>query len=107
MNRRTIVISALLMINLSGCAYYLPLSPEERIANYKEDCARMGFEMNSSENANCVLELEKSYRSRSSNSVRNNNGRIQEMIDNDRIQRQILNHGAGGCTPNFATGGCL
>ena len=22
-------------------------------------------------------------------------------------QRQIMNHGAGGCTPNFSTGGCL
>ena len=107
MNRRAIVISALLVINLSGCAYYLPLSPEERIASYKEDCARMGFEMNSSENANCVLELEKTYRSRRSNSVRSNDGRIQEIIDDDRRQRQILNHGAGGCTPNFATGGCL
>ena len=25
----------------------------------------------------------------------------------DRAAQQILNHGAGGCTPNFSTGGCL
>ena len=25
----------------------------------------------------------------------------------NRVNQQILNHGAGGCTPNFATGGCL
>ena len=25
----------------------------------------------------------------------------------ERRRQQILNHGAGGCTPNFATGGCL
>ncbi len=24
-----------------------------------------------------------------------------------RAEQQILNHGAGGCTPNFSTGGCL
>ncbi len=24
-----------------------------------------------------------------------------------RESQQILNHGAGGCTPNFSTGGCL
>jgi hypothetical protein len=33
--------------------------------------------------------------------------RTQQMIDRDKRQKQILNHGAGGCTPNFATGGCL
>lgn len=27
--------------------------------------------------------------------------------NSDRINQQILNHGAGGCTPNFVTGGCL
>ncbi len=72
----------------------------------------MGFEKNSSENARCILELEKSYLSNNGNTTRNNSviyndQRTQEMIDNDRIRRQILNHGAGGCTPNFATGGCL
>ena len=25
----------------------------------------------------------------------------------NRVRDQILNHGMGGCTPNFATGGCL
>lgn len=31
----------------------------------------------------------------------------QEKIRQERARQQILNHGAGGCTPNFSTGGCL
>ena len=30
----------------------------------------------------------------------------EEYIKN-RNQDQIMNHGSGGCTPNFSTGGCL
>lgn len=36
-----------------------------------------------------------------------NRQNIQQQIDQDRMNKQILNHGAGGCTPNFSTGGCL
>ena len=32
---------------------------------------------------------------------------IKEAIRQERVKQQILNHGAGGCTPDFATGGCL
>ena len=32
---------------------------------------------------------------------------MEEAIRQERIKQQILNHGAGGCTPNFSTGGCL
>jgi hypothetical protein len=32
---------------------------------------------------------------------------VQQEVEQQFIQRQILNHGAGGCTPNFSTGGCL
>jgi len=35
---------------------------------------------------------------------------LYQMNEAYRQQRQrdmILQHGAGGCTPNFATGGCL
>ncbi|MCP5346313.1 MAG: hypothetical protein H7A04_05550 [Pseudomonadales bacterium] len=32
---------------------------------------------------------------------------VRQMIENERRRQQILSHGAGGCTPNFATGGCL
>lgn len=33
--------------------------------------------------------------------------KMQETIRQEKIRQQILNHGAGGCTPDFATGGCL
>jgi hypothetical protein len=109
MNKKILLIFTLLMIGLCGCANQ---RAEQRIAKYKEYCALMGFEKNSSENAMCILELEKAYLSRNRNAITigsttYNDRRTQEMIDNDRIRRQILNHGAGGCTPNFATGGCL
>src|SRR5262245_56238324 len=32
---------------------------------------------------------------------------IRETYRQERMREQILQHGAGGCTPNFATGGCL
>ena len=32
---------------------------------------------------------------------------MEETIRQERASQQILNHGAGGCTPNFSTGGCL
>ena len=31
----------------------------------------------------------------------------QPSYQQQQMQQQQLRHGAGGCTPNFATGGCL
>ena len=100
------------IVFVSGCAYYFPPTQEERIAQYKKNCEVMGFKSQTIENANCVLEVEKSYLSgrsygQSGVGAGNNDARTQQMIDNDRTRRQIMNHGAGGCTPNFSTGGCL
>ena len=105
--------SPLLLISIiTGCAHYFPPSQDQRIVQYKKNCEIMGFKNQTIEHSNCVLELEKSYLSRSGVKVQdsssmNSDARTQEMIDNDRARRQILNHGAGGCTPNFSTGGCL
>ena len=32
---------------------------------------------------------------------------MRNIYRQERIREQILQHGAGGCTPNFSTGGCL
>ena len=32
---------------------------------------------------------------------------IRQMFRQERQREQIRQHGAGGCTPNFSTGGCL
>ena len=101
-----------IMILFSGCAYYLPPSHEERITQYSMTCESLGFKPQSSEHSNCVLDLEKSYLSGRGSSTNgsssvNNDARTQQMIDQDRQRKQILNHGAGGCTPDFSTGGCL
>lgn len=112
MIRTTLIFSIFLITSISGCAYYFPLSQEDRITQYKVSCELMGFKKDSIEYSKCILELEKSYLSGrgtssiSSNSM-SNDAKTQQMIDNDRTRRQILNHGAGGCTPNFSTGGCL
>tara|TARA_B110000967_G_C18793505_1_gene514556 strand:+ start:202 stop:375 length:174 start_codon:yes stop_codon:yes gene_type:complete len=57
----------------------------------------MGFFQNTPEMATCVLQLETQRQATQNADARNDN-----TIDN-----QIINHGAGGCTPNFVTGGCL
>jgi len=109
MNKKTLTISFVLVLHISGCAHVLPPSPQERIAQYHVDCESMGFLPKTEEHSYCVLELEKAYLTGRvySSSAASNDARTQQMIDNDRTQRQIMKHGAGGCTPNFSTGGCL
>ena len=112
MNKNSLTIVLALILFVSGCAYILPPSPQERIAQYQVRCESIGFKTRTIEHSYCVLELEKAYVSgrgyrRQGAAPASDDARIQQMIDNDRMQRQILNHGAGGCTPNFATGGCL
>lgn len=106
-----LAISAATIMCFSGCAYYFPPTHEERIAQYKKTCESLGLKPQTTENANCVLDLEKSFLSGrgSTNGLYSpeNDARTQQIIDEDRRQRQMLNHGSGGCTPNFATGGCL
>ena len=87
----------LLLLCCTGCAYYLPTTQAERIAQYKNSCEAMGFKSQTIEQSNCVLELEKSYLSRRGYGARGSN----------MTGGQIMNHGAGGRTPNFSTGGCL
>ena len=103
MINNSLIIFLSLMFSVSGCANILPSSPQERIAQFQTRCISMGFQPQTSEHSYCVLELEKAYLSRRGHT----NQSVNSASDDARIQRQILNHGAGGCTPNFATGGCL
>jgi hypothetical protein len=32
---------------------------------------------------------------------------FQQQYQQQRQREQLMQHGAGGCTPNFSTGGCL
>lgn len=103
MINNNLIIFLLLIFSLSGCANMLPPSPQERIAQFQTRCISMGFQPQTSEYSHCVLELEKAYLSRRGHTSQS----VSSSSDDARINRQILNHGAGGCTPNFATGGCL
>lgn len=112
MNALRLAIYIVMMISFSGCAHYFPPLHEERIEQYRKTCESLGFNPQTDEHSKCVLDLEKSYLSGRGSSLNrtnttNNDVRTHQMIDQDRWQKQILNHGAGGCTPNFATGGCL
>jgi len=57
--------------------------------------------------ADAAMLQRNSLKSISDRNVGITNNAIDERIRQNRTQQQIMNHGAGGCTPNFATGGCL
>jgi hypothetical protein len=110
------IITLTILASLSGgCAVVQQFEPvEARYERHKELCASLGLV--DSEFANCVIELEKAHigvataASVSSNTGLSKQQREREMRTTYRQQRNddmILRHGMGGCTPNFATGGCL
>ena len=99
---------------LGGCASIVEeFSPAYRHEQQIELCDALGLV--GKERAECVIELETAHLGRSRGASYVNQGpsqwqvqqQINTAITQDRTTRQILNHGAGGCTPNFATGGCL
>ncbi len=98
---------------LGGCASLVEeFSPDYRHQRQIELCEALGLA--GKERADCVIELETAHLS-SSGAVYVNpgpsQGQIQQQINTaitqDRTTRGLLNHGAGGCVPNMATGGCL
>ena len=110
--RKKLILGVIISIALFASLAIASTLHEKRIEQYKKTCKSLGFKPQTSEHANCVLDLEKSYLSSrgahaTGTNTTNQDARMQQMINQDRQQKQILNHGAGGCTPNFATGGCL
>ena len=110
MKALAIILAAAL---LGGCASLADeFYPDYRHQRQIELCEALGLV--DKERADCVIELETAHLSGGSAYVVNpgpSQGEIQTRINTaitqDRTTRAILNHGAGGCTPNFATGGCL
>ena len=103
----------LILAALGGCASLASeFSPAFRHQQQIELCESLGLV--GKERAECVIELETAHLS-SSGAVYVNQGpsqgQIQQQINTaitqDRTTRALLNHGAGGCVPNMATGGCL
>ena len=78
---------------------------EARYAEHRAKCTELGFNPEYVEHTNCVLGLEQSWIQ--SEAVKRAVRKQASSIEQDRVNQQILNHGAGGCTPNFSTGGCL
>ena len=88
---------------LTGCT-----TLEERVVRYKEKCSVMGFSQNTPEMATCVLQLENQRQANASANARAVVFGPKSILEDDNtVDNQIINHGAGGCTPNVATGGCL
>ena len=112
--RALIVLVA--VATLGGCASFVE---EFGGPTYRHDqqialCEALGLV--GKERAECVIDLETAHLSGGSHasytpsygpSAAEQAARTRTAIIQDRTTRQILNHGAGGCTPNFATGGCL
>lgn len=82
---------------------------KELLAAQRQKCTELGFKSETVEHTNCVLELEKARLARKAAYSASRSSAVMQMHDaeNERHQRQILNHGAGGCVPDLVTGGCL
>lgn len=108
---------------LSGCStlteirkYYFYMTKAEReeykkelVASQRQKCTELGFKSDTIHHTNCVLELEKARLASVAANRAADRIAIQSasQAQSSTAAQQILNHGAGGCTPDFATGGCL
>ena len=72
---------------------------QERIAVWTAECKALGA--STEYMVECIQRKQALFQQGQTNSQQ------QFNHDNHHRQQQILNHGAGGCTPNFSTGGCL
>jgi len=80
---------------------------KELLAAQQQKCTELGFKSETVHHTNCVLELEKARLARRAAYSASRSSAVMDDAENERHQRQILNHGAGGCAPDFVTGGCL
>ena len=116
-----IVIRALMLsllpVTLMGCSFFnymtghkteeqKRLETEQRIESHRQKCEMIGYKRDTEQNALCVMELEKAFLSKST-SYQGNDARTRQLIHQERMRQQTIQHGSGGCTPNYATGGCL
>ncbi len=96
-------ISAALVatISLGGCAAY-----EDAVGAvaqlYQAQCRAIGYADGTPEQRDCVLS-----RMNASSSKSSQNDFLNDNYTQNRNRDLIMQHGAGGCTPNFSTGGCL
>ena len=103
--RVVITIAAMLAL---GCSTLI-----DPYANEKKLCADFYGE-GSDEYKSCVVQLVAAqppeYQQRGYPGSMNagpSEQQVRETYRQERVREQILQHGAGGCTPNFSTGGCL
>ncbi len=95
------VISAALVAatTLGGCAAY-----EDAVGAvaqlYQAQCRAIGYADGTPEQRDCVL-------SRMNASASSSSSGYDHSYTQNRNRDLIMQHGAGGCTPNFSTGGCL
>ena len=90
-----IILMAILL--LPGCATYSDWQKtrkEARIEGWRAECEAIGATLD--QMVPCLMMKEAIHAMESAN-----------RSHSVHHHQQILNHGAGGCTPNFSTGGCL
>ena len=108
----------LILAMLGGCAALGGRTMEDKWGGF---CNRLGHQAGSQEYADCMMTLVTAYyaspaRARSARRpAATMPGMTRTEVDNairegarrEQRRSQIMNHGMGGCTPNFSTGGCL
>ncbi len=85
-------------------AIMIAISISSANADYEDDFDGYGRQ----NGGDYMRQEEENYRrSQRENQESNDYYRQQQKQREYNMQQQQLNHGAGGCTPNFSTGGCL
>ncbi len=87
----------------NGCAAVIDAYVDSHYQE-KKTCAEL-FGEGTDKYRECVVTLISKSTPASQNST--NPERVRKIYRQERARDQILQHGAGGCTPNFSTGGCL
>ena len=99
-------LAVITTLSATGCSTLL-----DPYASEKKLCSDL-YAQQSDEYKSCVVELvaarpTTAYPSTISTNSGMTEQQVRETYRQERAREQILQHGAGGCTPNFATGGCL
>lgn len=92
--KRLLVLFAVAL--LGGCASYGLETETQRTARFSAFCDEIGLGKGTDDYAACMLVMAQAEPAR-----------VLRGGGMSRQNRQVLQHGKGGCTPDFSTGGCL
>ena len=109
------IIPLALVFFVSGCTFaenYVDLlteqsgirlfiSDEQRIVKYHKQCIELGVEDETTEMEDCIVDKFERSKEAFLNRIGGSSSKSKTR------SQQILEHGKGGCLPDFSTGGCF